>query len=294
MSSNSPPIVVQTIGAWYLANARDLPWRAPDLSPWHILLSEVMAQQTPVARVVPIWHRWLELWPTPADLAAAPTDRVLREWKNLGYPRRALRLQECASVIATQHNGQVPATYEELIELPAVGQYTAGAVLAFAYGKRALVLDTNVRRVIARIFLGQQFPAPSFTAAEKKFAATLIPDTDQGGALWAQSSMELGATLCTARTVQCDRCPVADLCLWRAAGYPPDQFAKARKPQKFTGTDRQVRGLIMKEVRDANDPVSRGALDLIWSDPDQLGRCIDSLLSDGLLATQEDHFVFPS
>lgn len=294
MSSELAPVVVPMIGAWYQANARDLPWRAPNLSPWRILVSEVMAQQTPVARVVPIWHRWLELWPTPADLAAAPTDQALREWKNLGYPRRALRLQECASVIVARHNGLVPSTYDELIELPGIGQYTAGAILAFAHGKRALVLDTNVRRVIARIFLGQRFPAPSFTAAEKSFAATLIPDTDEGGALWAQSSMELGATLCTARVIQCDLCPVAQLCKWRADGYPPDQFAQARKPQKFTGTDRQVRGLIMKEVRGATGPVSRATLDLIWTDPDQVGRCIDSLLDDGLLATQEDHFVFPS
>lgn len=294
MSPDFAPIVVESIGAWYRANARDLPWRAPDLSPWQILLSEVMAQQTPVARVVPIWHRWLELWPAPADLAAAPTDQVLREWKNLGYPRRALRLQECAAVVAKRYNGVVPATYEELIDLPGVGEYTAGAILAFAYGKRALVLDTNVRRIIARIFLGEQFPGPSFTAAEKKFAATLIPDTDEGGALWAQSSMELGATLCTARVVQCDLCPVAQLCKWRADGFPPDQHGEARKPQKFTGTDRQVRGLIMKELRGATGPIGRSVLDLVWSNPDQLERCINSLVTDGLLAIQEDYFVFPS
>lgn len=289
-----PAVITTAIGNWYLENARDLPWRDPTLSAWDILLSEIMAQQTQVARVVPIWQRWRQLWPTPADLADAPTSLVLTEWSNLGYPRRALRLQECARIVTTQYDGQVPRTYAELIALPGIGEYTAGAVLAFAYGQRALVLDTNVRRVIARVFQGQQFPKPSLTVAEKQFAATLIPEDDAGGSLWAKASMELGATLCTARSTQCEICPVVDLCKWRAEGYPADEYATQRKTQKFAGTDRQVRGLIMAQIRSATEPVLQHHLDLVWPSPEQLGRCIDSLLTDGLIEIDRERFTFPT
>lgn len=292
--SSDPAALTSAIGNWYLENARDLPWRDPAISAWDVLLSEIMAQQTQVARVIPIWHRWRELWPTPADLAAAPTDLVLTEWSNLGYPRRALRLQECARIIASTYGGQVPQTYSELIALPGIGHYTAGAVLAFAYGQSVLVLDTNVRRVIARAFLGQQFPNPSLTVAEKKFAESLIPPGNSDGSLWAKSSMELGATLCTARSTQCEICPVVNLCKWRANGYPADEFAQQRKAQKFAGTDRQVRGLIMGQIRASQEPVLQHHLDLIWPLPDQLGRCIDSLLTDGLIEIDGDRFTFPT
>lgn len=285
--------IPHALGQWYREHARDLPWRAPELTPWEILLSEVMAQQTPVARVIPVWQRWLRLWPTAVDLAQATPEQVLVEWTNLGYPRRALRLRECAQVITEQYGGQFPQTYEELIELPGVGQYTAGAILAFAFGKRALVLDTNVRRVIARAYLGTQFPPPSLSTAEKTFATSLIPDGDAGATLWAQSSMELGATLCAARVTQCEICPIAAMCKWRLAGYPPDEHADKRKTQKFAGTDRQVRGLIMKEIRNSSGPVPHDVISELWPDPAQLGRCIDGLLEDGLIDQEDELFFFP-
>ncbi len=289
----STPATTRAVGDWYLANARDLPWRA-GVSPWQILVSEVMAQQTPVARVEPIWQRWRELWPTPAHLAAAAPDQVLRQWKSLGYPRRALRLQECAAALVRDHNGEIPDTYDELLALPGIGQYTAGAILAFAFGKRALVLDTNVRRVIARVFLGLQFPPPQLSSAEKAFATALMPVTDADASLWAQASMELGATLCTAKKVACAPCPVASSCRWRALGYPPDERASERKTQKFTGTDRQVRGLIMQAIRASDSPVPRAHIDLVWPDAAQLGRCVDGLVLDGLIEVDGDLVAFPS
>src|SRR3954470_7118450 len=134
---------------WYADNARDLPWRRPDVSPWAVLVSEVMLQQTPVARVVPAWQEWMQRWPTPADLAAEPAGEAVRAWGRLGYPRRALRLHTAARAIVEQHGGEVPASYDDLRALPGVGDYTAAAVATFAHGRRHVVLDTNVRRVLA-------------------------------------------------------------------------------------------------------------------------------------------------
>ena len=152
---------------WYAGAARDLPWRAPDRTPWGVLVSEVMLQQTPVARVEPAWRAWLERWPTPAALAEAPTGDVLRAWGTLGYPRRALRLVACARAVVDQHGGTLPTTEPELRALPGVGAYTAAAVVAFAHGRRAVVLDTNVRRVLARTLAGQALPANHVTRAEE-------------------------------------------------------------------------------------------------------------------------------
>ena len=155
---------------WYDAHARDLPWRRPGTTPWEVLVSEVMSQQTPVARVVPAWQEWMRRWPGPAELAQAPTAAVLRVWGRLGYPRRALRLIECARSVVEQHGGVLPDDLDALLALPGVGEYTAGAVLAFAHGRRALVLDTNVRRVLARAVGGQALPAPSLNRAERERA----------------------------------------------------------------------------------------------------------------------------
>src|SRR5659263_416701 len=125
---------------WYAGHARALPWRDPECSPWGVLVSEVMLQQTPVSRVEPVWRSWLESWPTPAGLAAASPADALRAWGRLGYPRRALRLIECARMVVNRHGGDVPRGYDELTALPGVGDYTASAVLAFGFGERAVVL----------------------------------------------------------------------------------------------------------------------------------------------------------
>ncbi|WP_435299313.1 A/G-specific adenine glycosylase [Timonella sp. A28] len=286
--------VQRIVGQWFLAEQRPLPWRVSDTSPWAVLLSEVMSQQTPVSRVEPIWRRWLELWPEPADLAAASTAMVLREWASLGYPRRALRLQECARVVVDNHGGQVPDTYDELVRLPGIGDYTAAAILSFAYGKRATVVDTNIRRVSARVFLGQALPHPTYSSAEKAFARAITPESADDAVLWAEASMELGAIVCTARTALCDQCPVRELCAWRLSGFPQDEHAHKRNPQKFTGTDRQVRGKIMKLLREEHGPVIRPRIDLVWPDLSQLERCLGSLVEDGLVEQDGEAYSLPN
>ncbi|MGY4644782.1 A/G-specific adenine glycosylase [Cellulomonas sp. URHB0016] len=269
--------------AWFDEHARDLPWRAPDRTPWGVLVSEVMLQQTPVVRVEPAWRAWMRTWPTPADLAAASTGDVLRAWDRLGYPRRALRLQECARAVVERHGGSVPASTADLLALPGIGAYTAAAVQAFAFGRRSVVLDTNVRRVLARTVAGAALPAPSQTVAETLLAGTYVPDDDLTAARWAAASMELGALVCTARAPRCDDCPVAALCTWRAAGRPSDEHAARRRTQTWTGTDRQVRGRIMALLREATGTVPAEAVDAVWPGTAQRERCLDALVADGLV-----------
>ncbi|WP_245885860.1 A/G-specific adenine glycosylase [Xylanimonas oleitrophica] len=279
----------RTVG-WFATARRDLPWRAADRTPWGVLVSEVMLQQTPVVRVEPAWRAWMERWPTPAHLAAASTADVLRAWDRLGYPRRALRLQECARAVVERHGGAVPDDEEALRALPGIGEYTAAAVRAFAFGRRSVVVDTNVRRVLARTITGAALPAPSPTAAERAVAAAVVPDGDADAAAWAAASMELGALVCTARSPHCltdpGACPVADLCAWRAAGYPADEHAHRRRAQSWHGTDRQCRGRIMAVLRTAPGPVGRVALDAaLATEPDdpQVTRCLGGLVEDGLV-----------
>lgn len=272
--------------AWFATARRDLPWRDPECSPWGVLVSEVMLQQTPVVRVEPAWRTWMTRWPTPADLAAASTADVLRAWDRLGYPRRALRLQDCARALVEHHDGQVPEDEVALRALPGVGEYTAAAVRAFAFGRRSVVVDTNVRRVLARTIAGTALPAPSPTAAERLVAAAIVPGSDDNAAAWAAASMELGALVCTARSPRCDACPVTDLCDWRLAGYPEDELAHRRRAQAWHGTDRQCRGRIMAALRADDGELTRGALDAAVGagpqDP-QVTRCVAGLIEDGLV-----------
>ncbi len=160
---------------WFAASARDLPWRRPDCTAWGVLVSEIMLQQTPVARVEPIWHEWLARWPTPAALAAASQGEVLRAWGKLGYPRRALRLHEAATAIAAEHGDVVPSDVDTLLSLPGIGAYTARAVAAFAYRRRCPVVDTNVRRVIARAVHGAGDAGPPSTARDMADVEAILP-----------------------------------------------------------------------------------------------------------------------
>ncbi|WP_127132075.1 A/G-specific adenine glycosylase [Georgenia sp. SYP-B2076] len=285
------------VRTWFDQHARDLPWRRPGTGAWAVLVSEIMLQQTPVARVEPAWRAWMERWPTPADLAAAPAADVLRAWDRLGYPRRALRLQECARSITAQHGGRVPDTEEELLALPGIGAYTAAAVAAFAYGRRAVVLDTNVRRVLGRALEGRALPSPTLSRAERERAGGYLPaDTgdDAASVRWNIGLMELGALVCTARSPRCAQCPLVSGCAWHAAGRPADEHAGRRRRQAWHGTDRQVRGRIMAHLRARPDDAwsdghellvagADGADPAALADPAQPARALASLVDDGLV-----------
>ncbi|MEH3032617.1 MAG: A/G-specific adenine glycosylase [Aeromicrobium erythreum] len=270
---------------WFDAHARDLPWRR-DTSGWAVLVSEVMLQQTPVVRVQPVFEAWMRRWPTPADLAAEPVGEAVRAWGRLGYPRRAQRLHAAATAVVERHGGVVPDDHEALLALPGVGEYTAAAVASFAFGQRHVVLDTNVRRVLARVLRGEQHPAPSLTADERRLARSVLPDGDDAHR-WAAATMELGAVVCTARAPRCAACPVRDLCRWRALGFP-EHDGPPRRGQAWAGTDRQVRGRLLAVLRDHDGPVPKEALDAAWDDDTQRERCLDSLLDDGLVTLHAD------
>ena len=272
------------LAAWFARTGRPLPWRqppAPGPGPagWGVLVSEVMLQQTPVDRVLPAWTAWMERWPQPADLAGAEPADVIRAWGRLGYPRRALRLREAAIVIARDHDGLVPDDHDALLALPGIGEYTAGAVRAFAYGHRALALDTNVRRVIARHDFGVDRPGPSVTVAERDRARELQPNED--GDRWMAALMELGALVCTSRNPACEACPIANGCRWLALGRP--STPPARRQPAYEGSDRQARGALLGILRASSGPVTQHALDHAWPDARQRARALDSLVADGLV-----------
>jgi A/G-specific adenine glycosylase len=279
---------------WFPANARDLPWRRPETTPWGVLVSEFMLQQTPVARVEPVWTAWMAQWPVPSALAAASRAEVLRAWGKLGYPRRALRLHEAAGVIAAEHGDVVPSDIVALEALPGVGSYTARAVAAFGYGLRCPVVDTNVRRVVARAVHGHGDAGPARTTADLADVDALLPPDDRPAAVVSAGLMELGAVICTARTPRCGLCPVRSECAWHAAGRP--EYTGPRKPvQGFAGTDRQVRGRLLDVLRGADGPVERALLDAAWSDAAQRDRCLHSLLVDGLAEQLDDgRFALPA
>jgi A/G-specific adenine glycosylase len=272
----------QPLLTWYAAHARDLPWRRPGTTPWGVLVSEVMLQQTPVARVAPAWEAWIARWPAPAALAAEPAGEAVRQWARLGYPRRALRLHAAAGACVERFAGLVPTTYEDLRSLPGVGDYTAAAVLAFAHGRRAVVLDTNVRRVLARAVDGSALPRPTVTRAERALAESVLPDPDDVAARWSVAVMELGALVCTAADPGCAGCPIAGSCTWLAAGRPAYD-GPAHPVQRFAGTDRQVRGLLLSVLRETDGPVPKARLDAVWDDATQRERALDSLVADGLV-----------
>ena len=277
---------VAAILRWYGSHARDLPWRRADASPWAVLVSEIMLQQTPVARVLPAYEAWLARWPTPPALAAAAPADAVRQWGRLGYPRRALRLHAAAQVISERHGGEVPSSVDALLALPGVGSYTAAAVASFAFGQRHAVLDTNVRRVLARMAAGQQWPARSTTAAEIALARSLLPPRPEVAARWSVAVMELGALVCTAARPQCAACPVAAGCAWRLAGSPAGNGRRAS--QSYEGTDRQCRGRLLAILRDSDGPVPAARLDAAWPDAAQRSRALASLITDGLAEPHPD------
>ncbi|PPH09964.1 A/G-specific adenine glycosylase [Rathayibacter sp. AY1H3] len=286
--------LVDAITAWFRTSARDLPWRREGFPAWGTLVSEFMLQQTPVVRVVPRLAEWLERWPTPSALAAVPPGEAVRAWQSLGYPRRALRLHACAVAIAEEHGDVVPDDVETLLALPGIGDYTARAIAVFAYGRRHPVVDTNVRRVLARAVDGAAEPGPPRARADLAAMSALLPESLSEAAAFNAGAMELGAVVCTARAPRCDECPIRDLCRWRAEGYPEHTGPVKAKQKRFEGSDRQVRGLILAELRAAHGPVTAAEVESLWPDADQRGRALAGLLADGLATGgPEDGYLLP-
>jgi A/G-specific adenine glycosylase len=228
-------------------------------------------------------------WPTPAALAAEPMAEAIRAWGRLGYPRRAQRLHACAVAIVQRHDGAVPPSVEDLLALPGIGTYTARAVAAFAYRQRHPVVDTNVRRVVARVVEGVADHGTT-TTADLATVEQLLPDDPERAARASVAFMELGALLCTARSPVCASCPLWATCAWRRAGakMPP---GPSRRTQRYAGTDRQVRGLLLAVLREATTPVPRSMLDAVWADDVQRARALSSILEDGLACEIDGHYA---
>lgn len=282
------------VTGWFRLHARDLPWRRDGFSAWGTLVSEFMLQQTPVARVVPVLEAWLRRWPTPADLAAAPPSEVLRAWGRLGYPRRALALHACAAVIAERHANRVPAEVEALLALPGVGDYTARAVAVFAHGRRHPVVDTNVRRVIARAVAGIAQPGAPNAHRDLPAMAALLPADDAEQRLFNAGMMEIGAVVCTARSPRCSECPLAGTCAWRAAGSPAHVGPLPRRQAPFEGSDRQLRGRVMADLRASDVPVTEEELAATVADDDVRRRVLAGLERDGLAERSGTGWSLPS
>jgi len=275
---------------WFDQEKRDLPWRNPDCGTWGVLVSEVMLQQTPVARVIPAFEAWMSRWPTPSDLAADSVAEAVRAWGRLGYPRRARRLHETAIIITAAHAGHVPAELDDLLALPGIGDYTARAIRCFALGIPEPVVDTNVRRVIARAVSGQAQAGPQKTVFDRVATWGLVArvEGDHQRCVAAAALMELGAIVCTARSPLCDACPIRLECAWRSAGYPDYQGPLPAKQAKYEGSDRQVRGIILRELRNSDIPVPQEFLETLWPDQQQFLRALQSLVVDGLIEAPSD------
>ncbi|WP_322768104.1 A/G-specific adenine glycosylase [Frankia sp. Cr1] len=276
-----PPALADAVLDWYEVCARDLPWRDPRVSPWAVLVSEIMLQQTPVNRVLPVWHEWTDRWPTPAMLAAEPAGEAVRMWGRLGYPRRALRLHQTAVAVTQRHGGAIPGDVDELLRLPGVGTYTARAVAAFAFRQRHAVIDVNVRRFVSRAIDGRDDQRTATSRRDLERVESLLPMDPRTAARVSAAFMELGALVCVARSPHCDACPVTEDCAWQRAGRPPAD-GPPRRPQGYAGTDRQVRGRLLAVLREAPGPVRHELLDATWDEPVQRGRALEGLLADGL------------
>lgn len=284
---------LEDVVEWFDATARDLPWRGTHRDPWAVLVSEVMLQQTPVERVRPVYEAWLDRWPTPGDLASDPAGEAVRMWGRLGYPRRALRLHATAVAVTRDFAGVLPDTYEELVALPGIGDYTASAVLAFAHRRRVPVLDTNVRRVLARVLTGFALPTSSSpNIGERAAAEQLLPADPEAAAHLSEALMELGALVCRSRSPECEQCPLASSCLWLELGRP-DPAHRNRPQAKFEGSDRQARGAIMAVLRGADGPVPSSRIQQAWHDVEQRRRAQDSLVADGLIVVSGSQIALP-
>lgn len=285
--------LAERVNAWFATAGRPLPWRDPATTAWGILVSEFMAQQTQVSRVVPLWETWMARWPTPADLAAAPPAEAIRLWANLGYPRRALWLHRAAEELCERHGGEVPNDLDALLALQGVGPYTARAVLAFAFGEAVPVVDTNTRRVIARAVHGLPVAGPPSTTRDLADMTALLPSDPVAARNFNISAMELGATLCNARDPRCAECPIADQCEWMLRGCPAAISARPRRQPKYEGSDRQARGAVLRALRTNAAGVPVSELGTLVQPPERFASVLASLLADGLVAVDAGHASLP-
>lgn len=293
-----PETIADAVIDWFEREARELPWRgaAGEIDPWAVLVSEFMLQQTQASRVIPFFEAWMRRWPRPSDLAAEAPGEAVRAWGRLGYPRRALWLHRAAVQLATEHGDEVPRDVEALLSLTGIGPYTARAVASFAFADRHPVVDTNTRRVIARLVHGLAAAGPP-RASDLDDMERLLPDDPVRARLFNAAAMELGAVVCTARTPACEACPVASWCEWRGSGYP-DNAPIVRRQASFEGSDRQIRGRIMALLRTAPEAVPTeqalaAAAEGGTRDAGQAQRAYDSLIADGLMIEFEEGVRLP-
>ncbi len=299
---------------WYAVERRDLPWRSTD-DPYAILVSEMMLQQTQVDRVLPKYRQFLATFPTLAKLASAPTAEVISAWAPLGYNRRAVSLQSIARQVSAEHGGRIPDTIDELLKLKGIGRYTAGAIACFAYRKQVATVDTNIRRVLHRIFLGLEHPEPKLNDAQMlTLAGQVLPAGEAYN--WNQALMDLGATICTSTNPQCSRCPLQEVCCaYKEMGqhslFPSGTVLRqlrkvaekktSYQAQPFTSTNRYFRGRIVDLLRSlpAGQRITLAELgpkikptfcddDLPW-----LAQLIHGLAKDGLLDCTENGARLP-
>lgn len=299
---------------WYASEQRDLPWRATS-DPYAILVSEIMLQQTQVDRVLPKYQQFLAAFPTLEALAEAPTSKVISVWAPLGYNTRAVRLQSIAQQVVAEYHGQIPDTIEELLKLKGIGRYTAGAIACFAYHKQVATVDTNIRRVLHRIFLGLEHPQPKVDDGQMlQLAEQVLP---QGQAYaWNQALMDMGATICTSTNPLCPDCPLQEVCqaytdMSQYSFFPSGsvlrQLRKVAEKKTgyqttpFTSTNRYFRGRIIDHLRLLADDqrVTLSELgakikpefcdeDLPW-----IQKLVQGLAKDGLLDYAEDGVRLP-
>lgn len=245
MSEPAPAALLrERLRPWYAAHRRDLPWRR-DPRPWPVWLSEIMCQQTRVDSAIPYWRRFMQRYPTPADLAAAPLDDILGLWAGLGYYARARNLHAAANQVVERHGGAVPDDPEAFGALKGVGRYTKGAVMSIAFGHRLPAVDGNAVRVICRLDHLTEDPRPPRNREVIWRRAAAVIDGERPGDL-NQAFMELGATVCTPKSPTCLLCPVADLCLARKAGV--EQALPVKPKRKARRTAHRVAALVRDDA----------------------------------------------
>lgn len=275
------------IRAWWPDIARPLPWRA-SRDPWEVVVSEVMAQQTQIDRVIPKWHAFLERFPTVEVAAGATAGEVIELWDGLGYNRRALNLHKCAQAVVAQHGGAFPSSLPELLALPGIGPYTARAILAFAFEHDVAVVDTNVGRVLARVTGATLCPKEAQAQADR-----LVPE--RAGWEWNQAILDFGAMICPKRAPKCSECPTRSLCAWAGVGPDPavGSASVSAKQSTFEGSDRQARGELVRRLRSGPVLVVDVADVFDFGDETRTSRVLESLLRDGLVVRDGDKLTLP-